>query len=1206
MNIDICTYRGRIGCFAAKIKKKVFNSSKFMPFCDYFYQFWLNIRPFCVICLQVLSSFVLSFILLWPFLIGVLYLCGEVVAPKLSYLKKRSNFSRSNFTNLRGFCVMFLIFYMVIEIDHAFLYLCGDVEKNPGPLQLKTNKLNFAVWNLDSLLCNLNPRIPHIESLDSINKFDLFGVCESYLNDTVIPNDLTIHGFSNPPFRADSPNANNNKQGGVCLYYKDYLPIKNRPELTTLNETIVCEIKLKSKKIFFILSYRSPSLSLAGDIDTYCNSLESTLNKIRKEKPSTIILTGDFNAKSTSFWEDEPTENLAGKKMSEFMLQNCLNELINEPTHFRNNPTCIDLIFTDRPTSFVSSGTFPSIIPSCHHNIIHGTLNFSVPSPPAYKRKLWFYDKANRPSIKEAFSLIDWQANFNGKNVNQMTEFFNSTVLDIMSKNIPNKTAIINDKDAPWITASIKNKIKRKYKVFKKWKITGEIVYKNKFKQMQSQINLLINDAKQSYHQEMCNKLCKPDNEHVFWTTFNRLTNNKKVTNIPPLEEDGNIISSFQEKAEIFNKYFADQCRPLSYEIPLPPLRYKTNARLDNIEITANQIVNLILKLNTKKATGPDDISANMLKLCAMEVSIPLKLIYNKCITEKVFPSAWKQANVQPVHKKKSRQLKTNYRPISLLPITSKIFEKLLFDATYKFLNDNDLISPNQSGFRPNDSTINQLLSITNEIYENYEDYSETRALFLDISKAFDKVWHDGLLFKLKINGISGNLLELLKNFLIERKQRVVLNGKTSEWKSLNSGVPQGSVLGPLLFLLYINDLTENINSRMKLFADDSSIFIKVNDVLETHETLEGDLATIKNWAHQWKMTFNPDITKQAIEVIFSWKKKKPIHPQIIFNDVPVLRQSSTKHLGLILDDRLTFKKHIEEKIKTANKGLGLLRYLKKYADRNVLEKIYKMYIRPHLDYGDVIYHGQTNEISNLTESVQYRAGLIVSGCWKGTNKLKLYHELGWESLYQRRHFRRLCLYFKIQNGLTPSFLYDCIKDIPATSTNRYLMSFYPYCKAYWDNLGEDLKLSPNLNSFKSKIIKQIRPPPKIVPFCKNKKLLSAFFRLRVGHSDLRDDRFRHNFNCNSPVCSCNTGNESVEHFLLRCPLYASHRCRLVLELLKLTGYSIITKPDTIWTKILLYGDNSFKHDTNLKILDETLTYIEKTRRFVKIEAYSN
>ena len=296
-----------------------------------------------------------------------------------------------------------------------------------------------------------------------------------------------------------------------------------------------------------------------------------------------------------------------------------------------------------------------------------------------------------------------------------------------------------------------------------------------------------------------------------------------------------------------------------------------------------------------------------MLKLCPKEISVPLSLIFQRCVDTGRFPDFWKLANVQPIHKKNDRQIKSNYRPISLLPLCGKILEKIIFDQVYAFLDHNRLISTKQSGFRPGDSCIYQLISITSDIYKNFERHDETRAVFLDISKAFDKVWHDGLIHKLKCNGISGNLLAFFENYISNRQQRVTLNGIESDWRDISAGVPQGSVLGPLLFLVYINDLTENIKSQMRLFADDSFLFTPVKNVEATHEQLVKDLETVSNWGHQWKMVFNPDITKQAVEVIFSVKNKKPFHPELSFNEIPVAREDHTKHLGLHLDSRLNF-----------------------------------------------------------------------------------------------------------------------------------------------------------------------------------------------------------------------------------------------------------------------------------------------------------
>ena len=572
--------------------------------------------------------------------------------------------------------------------------------------------------------------------------------------------------------------------------------------------------------------------------------------------------------------------------------------------------------------------------------------------------------------------------------------------------------------------------------------------------------------------------------------------------------------------------------------------------------------------------------------------------------------------NVQPIHKKNDRQLKSNYRPISLLPLCGKIFEKIIFDQVYAFLDKNNLISTKQSGFRPGDSCIYQLISITSDIYKNFENFDETRAVFLDISKAFDKVWHDGLLHKLKSNGISGNLLLFFESYLFNRHQRVTLNGTESPWKSISAGVPQGSVLGPLLFLIYINDLTENIKSQMRLFADDSFIFSQVTDVQVTHEQLVEDLETVSNWGYQWKMVFNPDITKQAVEVIFSVKKNKPHHPDLTFNGVPVAREDNTKHLGAFLDSRLNFSKHISESVHKATKGLSLLKYLSKYVSRKVLDLSYKLYVRPHLDYGDVIYHNQRKDLMNLVEQVQYKAALIVSGCWQGTSREKLYDELGWESLADRRWGRRMSLYYKIVNGLTPAYLFEHVPNeaprtlrkyvpkAPLTKTQRYANSFFPYCINHWESLDSEIRCSTSVQAFKNKINERIRPEASFI--CdRYRHGMRRLTQMRVDFSDLRDHRFNHKFNCPSPTCSCGMEDETNTHFLLSCPRFSAHRQTYLSKISQIVNSDVSVLPKDHLTDLLLYGSKAYNNVTNELLLTETILFIYKSERFKNLEAFS-
>ena len=244
----------------------------------------------------------------------------------------------------------------------------------------------------------------------------------------------------------------------------------------------------------------------------------------------------------------------------------------------------------------------------------------------------------------------------------------------------------------------------------------------------------------------------------------------------------------------------------------------------------------------------------------------------------------------------------------------------------------------------------------------------------------------------------------MFHSYLNHRQQRVVLNGQYFKWAPILAGVPQGSILGPLLFLICINDLPENLKSSAKLFADDTSLSSIVYNATESANLLNEDLKKIPKWA------FNPDITKQAQEVIYSCKNTMLNYPTIFFNETPVALNSCQKHLGMHLDEKLNFNTHIKEKIAKANKGIGIIRKLTHVLPRESLVTIYKSFVRPHIDYGDIIYdQPNSDSFCDMIERVQYNAALAVTGTIKGISRLKLYKEFGFESLKFRRWFRRLC-----------------------------------------------------------------------------------------------------------------------------------------------------------------------------------------------------
>ena len=427
----------------------------------------------------------------------------------------------------------------------------------------------------------------------------------------------------------------------------------------------------------------------------------------------------------------------------------------------------------------------------------------------------------------------------------------------------------------------------------------------------------------------------------------------------------------------------------------------------------------------------------------------------------------------------------------------------------------------------------------------------------MDISKAFDRVWHEGLLYKLKSNGINGPLLTLIKSFLTNRFQRVVLNGQISNWKEVLAGVPQGSVLGHrygIKVLIFINDIPDKIQSNIKIFADDTSIFSIMKDSIRASAALNKDLNQISNWAFSWKMSFNPDHSKQAKEIVFSKKRSTTQLPELIFNNNIVSSTDSHKHLGMILDSKLSFNQHIKEKICTANKGIGTIRRLFNCLPRSTLINIYKAFIRPHLDYGDIIYDNSSNiSLSQMIESVQYNAALAIIGAIRGSSREKLYRELGLESLQDRRWCRKLCFYYKVRHGICPTYLTELVpiekssnynlrskysSKIPFIRTERFKSTFFPSCVLNWNQLDPDIQNSPSLDLFKRALLTFIRPKAVNIYRTHHPRGLKLLTRLRLGLSHLREHKFRHNFNDTvDPFCLCGTNClETSEHFLFALP----------------------------------------------------------------------
>ena len=676
----------------------------------------------------------------------------------------------------------------------------------------------------------------------------------------------------------------------------------------------------------------------------------------------------------------------------------------------------------------MNSGVHSSLHPNCHNQVIHPKFNLKIFYPPPYERVVWHYQDANNDLIQRSISQFNWERAFSNKGVNKQISIFNETILKIMTDFISHETKIFNDQEPPWINNKVKTMIQEKNKIYQFYLKNKSNMFATKLKTMQNLIYETLESCKSKYYENISKKLCsKATAPKYYWSLLKTILNGKKVPCIPTIFHDNKFITDFSKKADLFNSFFAKQCSIIENNSVLPlPTNPITDQYLANIEFTNDDIIRILRKLDPNKAHGHDMISIRMLKMSGDAIIEPLFKIFKNCLKCGIFPDDWKKENIVPIFKKGDKQNIKNYRPVSLLPICSKIFERIIYDNMLKYFLDNNLISLKQSGFRTGDSCINQLLSITYDIFTSFNNGLEVRGVFLDISKAFDKVWHDGLIFKLKQNEIKDKLLCILIDFLNNSQQRVVLNGQFSSWTKVNAGVPQGSILGPLLFLIYINYLPNGLQSNPKLFADDTSLFATVKDITTSTVNLNNDLTKISEWDVQWKMNFNPDPSKQSQELLFSRNISSKPYPSLYFKDNPVHQVQLQKHLGLFLDQKLSFDEHIQCVLIKAHKIIGMIRKLQPVIPRAALLTIYKSFLRPHLDYGDVIYDRSFNEsFQNKLESVQCDSALAITGDIRGSSREKLYQELGLESLKLRRWYQKLCLFFKLKKNKHPSYLFE-------------------------------------------------------------------------------------------------------------------------------------------------------------------------------------
>jgi hypothetical protein len=469
---------------------------------------------------------------------------------------------------------------------------------------------------------------------------------------------------------------------------------------------------------------------------------------------------------------------------------------------------------------------------------------------------------------------------------------------------------------------------------------------------------------------------------------------------------NGVISTNSLEIADTLNEFFASVF--IKDGSTVEDLNEECATKCPNPSFNTSIIQKHLNNLNTQKSVGPDKVHPKVLKECAKSLSLPLSLIFEKSFLTGSIPKLWSCANVIPLFKKGNKLDPTNYRPVSLTSIVCKIMERIIRDQMMVYLVENNLISKEQHGFVNNKSCITNLLETWDLITKAFgEDYS-IDVLFLDFAKAFDSVSHVKLLKKLLGLGFVSFMLNWCKAFLSNRTQRVVIGENISSWKKVTSGVPQGSVLGPLLFVIFINDLSKRIIKDTKLYADDTKV-ISINRCQDDSKLLQEDINTLVKWSEEWMIKFNESKCK-----VMYFGKQNPKH-EYIMNNTILSETTIEKDLGIYISNNLEWGHHINTAVGKANKKLGLIKNSFEYLDETTLKLLYKSLVRPHLEYGASIWSPQWKKDILKLESVQRRATKIES--LRGKTYDERLSILDLPSLEVRRRRGDLIQMYKIAKG---------------------------------------------------------------------------------------------------------------------------------------------------------------------------------------------